>query len=94
MAKITIDSKEINTLDNETVLDALLRSGVNIPHGCRQGGCFSCVIFSLDTVPPAAAQEDIGDDLIEQKAFFACQCKLEQDMNISLTAIKTGIVNE
>ena len=84
MAKLTIENQQILTLDDETVLDALLRTGITIPYSCRQGGCFSCVIYSLDSKPPEDAQENLSDELKDKNGFFACQCVLEQDMSISL----------
>ncbi len=28
--------------ENERILDAALRAGINFPYGCRSGGCFAC----------------------------------------------------
>ena len=33
---------EIACAANETLLDATLRAGLRVPHGCKTGGCGAC----------------------------------------------------
>jgi len=84
MTILKLGDKEIISQSDETVLDSLLREGIVIPHGCRQGGCFSCIIFSQDANPPKMAQEGLSEEQTKNNGFFACLCKPEQDMTISL----------
>jgi NAD(P)H-flavin reductase len=67
---------------NETVLDTLLRENNNIAHGCRQGVCQSCIMRSVDTNPPAIAQQGLQENQKQQKHFLSCLCLPEQNMQI------------
>src|SRR6266576_3970687 len=39
---------EIEVNEDETVLNAALRQGVSLTHGCREGQCGACKSFLLD----------------------------------------------
>lgn len=66
---------------NELLLDAALRSGVNIPLDCREGVCGTCQgrcesgQYTLDYVDDEALSER---DLAERK-ILACQTRLQSD---------------
>jgi NAD(P)H-flavin reductase/ferredoxin len=83
--KITLDDRDIFCHEEETVLDALLRENVDIPHACREGACQSCMIRSLKGAPPVAAQNGLKDVLRHQNHFLACLCYPQQDMVLSLS---------
>lgn len=83
--KITLDDRDIFCHEEETVLDALLRENIDIPHACREGACQSCMIRSLKGAPPAAAQNGLKDVLRHQNHFLACLCYPQQDMVLSLS---------
>ncbi|AEA29038.1 MULTISPECIES: FAD-binding oxidoreductase [Actinomycetes] len=40
--------EEIECGEDETILDAAFRSGLNLVHGCREGRCSACKAFVLD----------------------------------------------
>jgi len=84
MATLKLDGLEMSTQADETVLETLLREGVEIPHSCRQGGCFSCVIFCKEGMLTKASQDGLSDDHLDSNGFFACLCTPDQDMTISL----------
>lgn len=84
MFDLTIDNNRVTCRSGETVLDALLRVNINIPHGCKAGVCQSCMVQSLDAKPPAAAQEGLKDTLRSTGHFLACQCHPEQPMTLRL----------
>lgn len=69
---------------DETVLDTLLKAGIDIPHGCREGACQSCLMRSLDVAPPSSSQKGLKDTLQHQNYFLACCCRPERDMTIAL----------
>jgi 2-polyprenylphenol hydroxylase and related flavodoxin oxidoreductases len=60
--------------DNETVLDGLLRNGVDIPHGCRAGACQACVLQVNEGEVPAKAQTGLKTTRKELGYFLSCQC--------------------
>ncbi|MDD4916087.1 MAG: 2Fe-2S iron-sulfur cluster-binding protein [Methylococcales bacterium] len=82
---ITLNDREIVCQEGDSVLDALLRAGINIPFSCRQGNCQSCMIRSLRGVPPSAAQTGLKDAQLHQHHFLACLCYPQQSMTVSLT---------
>lgn len=86
LKKITLDNQEVVCQDGESVLDALLREHIDIPHACKEGACQSCMVRSLQGTPPAVAQQGLKDVLRHQNHFLACLCYPQQDMTISIGA--------
>ncbi|MDD1620078.1 MAG: 2Fe-2S iron-sulfur cluster-binding protein [Methylococcaceae bacterium] len=84
--KISLNDREVECLEGDSVLDALLREHIDIPHACREGSCQSCMMRSLEDAPPAAAQQGLKDVLRHQNYFLACLCYPQADMSISLGA--------
>ena len=84
MSNITIGEATYTCQPDETVLDTLLRENIQIPNGCRQGICQSCLMRSLDKSPPVSAQRGLKDTLQKQNYFLACMCHPEQDMSVAL----------
>lgn len=81
---VTLSYKQQNYIcqENETVLDTLLRENLNIAYGCRQGVCQSCIMRSVNTNPPATAQQGLRENQKQQKHFLSCLCLPEQDMQL------------
>lgn len=86
MHTITLQDRSVVCEIGESVLDALLRENIDIPHSCRQGVCQSCLMRSLDGAPPADAQVGLKDALSRQHHFLACVCYPQQDMRVGLGA--------
>ncbi|BCG64042.1 MAG: CDP-4-dehydro-6-deoxyglucose reductase, E3 [Methyloprofundus sp.] len=84
MTKLTVAEKTYNCQADETVLDTLLREGVQIPFGCKQGTCHSCLTRTVKSAPPEAAQKGLKDTQKRQNYFLACLCNPEEDMQIKL----------
>jgi CDP-4-dehydro-6-deoxyglucose reductase len=70
--------------DAETVLDAALRHGLNLPHSCRGGSCLSCrariVSGGVDYprgAPPALSEEDRADGFA-----LLCQAHAASDLTV------------
>lgn len=86
---ITFEDRRIRCETGESVLDALLRENLDIPHGCKQGACQSCMMKSLDGAPPPASQKGLKDVLQHQNHFLACLCYPQGDMRVSLHTAHT-----
>ncbi|CAG7856509.1 CDP-4-dehydro-6-deoxyglucose reductase, E3 [biofilm metagenome] len=84
MTTITFNSEKHINQTNETVLDTLLNANIQIPNACREGVCQSCLMRSLDAVPPSLSQNGLKDTLQSQNYFLACRCYPEQDMAVAL----------
>lgn len=68
----------------ETVLEALLRQGVRIPHDCRRQTCLTCLMRCLDGAPPPESQAPLKETLRVQNYFLACGCRPTADMTLAL----------
>ena len=79
---ITLEGKTYQVADNETVLDALLRQGVDAPYSCRSGICHTCIMRALSGSPTEESQKGLKPSRIEQDYFLPCSCIPEQDMEI------------
>lgn len=84
MPNLTINGSTFTSQPNESVLNTLLRENIQIPNGCHQGVCQSCLMRSLNTPPPASAQIGLKNTLQQQHYFLACQCYPEHDMTVAL----------
>lgn len=84
MSKLTFNGQTYECRPEETVLEALLRNDVDVPHGCRQGVCQSCMVQCLEGAPPAISQKDLSDTARSSNHFLACLCQPREDMVIAL----------
>jgi len=84
MYTLTIDQKLYTCHTDETVLDTLLRENINLSYACKKGTCHSCMVRSVEGIPPNAAQAGLKNTLKKQNYFLACQCYPDQDMTIRL----------
>lgn len=84
MSTITFQDQRYVLQEGETVLEGLLRHGVHLPCSCRSGVCQSCMMRSVDTAPPAAAQQGLRGSLQARNHFLACQWRPEGDAKVAL----------
>lgn len=68
--------------DDETILDAALRQGIDFPHRCRQGVCTSCVC-KLKSGSVHYAEPQPLTELDKQQQFTYC-CLAFADSDIVL----------
>lgn len=85
MASIRYREQEFPLLENESVLDGLLRNGVAVTHSCRAGVCGSCLMRSAAGPLPVRAQSGMKDSWRERGYFYSCSCIPESDIEISDT---------
>lgn len=62
-------------MQDESILDCLLRHDVNYPHACRAGVCQACLIKTNDSPIEPKWQEGLPATLKSQGYFLACQAK-------------------
>lgn len=70
--QITVNGKTFTARRGELLLDAALRSGVELPHDCRAGHCGTCCV----RVVSGAFH---GGDGSEPGVVHACQCRIAGD---------------
>lgn len=84
MPVIKFDSVSYSCEKGESVLDALTRHGVSIPHSCKSGLCQTCLMRSESGKPPEASQKGLKPNQQEQNYFLACSCVPQEDMSVVL----------
>jgi NAD(P)H-flavin reductase/ferredoxin len=67
----------------ETVLDGLLRHGIEIPHACKSGVCQSCIMRVIEGSVPEKSQYNLKTTFRRNGLFLSCQCEPVTDMVIS-----------
>lgn len=80
MAKLRYSGGVYETAPGESVLEALLRNGVEVSHSCRAGSCQSCLLRAAEGAVPEAAQKGLKATLLEQGYFLSCVCRPEADL--------------
>lgn len=80
------DQVETVSLESgETVLSGLLRSGVDIPYGCRTGVCQSCMMKCQDSEIPIEAQQGLSEAQKQQGYFLSCCAKPNAPMIVGFS---------
>lgn len=67
----------------ETVLDALMRQGVNIPFSCRNGVCQVCLQRCVSGKIPALAQKGLRPNLAVLGYFLPCRCTPQDELEFT-----------
>jgi NAD(P)H-flavin reductase/ferredoxin len=83
MPSITFEGELYPLAEKESVLDALLRNGINAPHSCKAGSCGSCLMRAADGNVPVQAQSGLKDSWKAQGYFLACVCRPETDIVVA-----------
>jgi ferredoxin len=85
MAKVSFpeDSITIEVEDGSRLQDAIDESGADIPFGCREGNCATCmieVLDGMDNLNGHTSQEEVTllPDELEQNIRLACQCVVKE----------------
>lgn len=81
MPKITFNDKTYDLNDDETVLECLLRHGVDTAYSCQSGSCQTCMMLATEGTPPTESQAGIKPTLQQQNYFLACVCKPTECLN-------------
>lgn len=87
--------------DDETILEAALAAGINIPYSCRQGNCKSCVVKKLSGEIDYAKDElfqESEQDIVSCQAYPLTDIVLELDVRainagISVKTLPTRIIS-
>lgn len=90
MATIQYKGKSYQCRDDETVLDAMLRQGVDFPFSCRNGICHACLHRVESGRLTAQAQKGLDASQREQGLFLPCRCRPIEDMVIAAVSRKNS----
>jgi len=75
MTELYYNKQVLHSIEDESVLDCLLRHDVDYPHACRSGICQACLIKTTDRPIEPKWQEGLPEALKSQGYFLACQAK-------------------
>ena len=93
MTGIIFEDKHLTLKEGETVLDALLCAGHDIPNGCRVGICQSCIMKCDTSEEIAHAQAGLSDAQKTLKYFLSCRCQPSSRINIQRVSLSSQQTN-
>ncbi|PWI26704.1 oxidoreductase [Kurthia sibirica] len=80
---LTESGKEIQVSDKESLLDVLLREGINAPYACKIGGCGSCEVEVLNGEVEHRDHFLSEDNKQERKTILTC-CSRAKEENLTI----------
>ncbi|NPD16032.1 2Fe-2S iron-sulfur cluster binding domain-containing protein [Xinfangfangia sp. D13-10-4-6] len=80
---LEIDGQIITPFPDETVLDALLRVGIDTPFSCRGGACQTCLTKCTEGEIPRGAQRRLSDRIKDLGYFLPCKCVASGPMKLA-----------
>lgn len=80
---ITYDDRHYTPQAGESVLDCLLRSGVNAPHSCKAGTCQSCMMKIVDGEVPKQSQQGLKETYAAKGYFLPCVAKAQEPLTVA-----------
>jgi ferredoxin-NADP reductase/ferredoxin len=78
--EIQYENHRISLTEGETVLEAIERTGLNVPSSCRAGVCHFCLLKATTGPIPKVAQEGLDRELSESGHFKSCVCRPEASL--------------
>ncbi|ASQ47064.1 FAD-binding oxidoreductase [Legionella clemsonensis] len=82
MAELHYNQLILESMEDESVLDCLLRHDVDYPNSCHSGVCQACLIKTTDTAIEPKWQEGLPETLKSQGYFLACQAKPKNTLHL------------
>lgn len=84
MATLDFGGQKIFCADGQSVLDALLTAGHEVPYSCKNGTCLTCQMRCHNGAVPEAAQVGIKDTFKVLGFFLPCVCVPTDDLELAL----------
>lgn len=82
MSLLTYEDRPVDIAPGETVLEALLRAGVEAPNSCRSGHCQTCMHRAVTGAPPPESQLGLTDAQKALGLFLPCVCQPKSPLAI------------
>ena len=70
---------EFTMTDDESILDAALYEGINLPYSCKHGICGTCRAKLTEGEVEMDSSRSLGPELIAQGYILACQSHPKTD---------------
>ena len=91
MSKLFFDGAPVPIDPKESVLDALLRAGHDIPYGCKSGACQACMLTAEKGDIPAQSQPGLTDSQKQMGCFLSCSCYPNEDTSLYVQASEDAV---
>ncbi|PPD43308.1 MAG: oxidoreductase [Methylocystis sp.] len=75
--------RPVEIAPGETVLEALLRAGIDAPSSCRTGNCQTCLRRAVQGTPPAESQNGLTEAQKAMGYFLPCICRPSSPLNVA-----------
>lgn len=82
-ARLRVGAAAYDCQPGESVLQALLRQGADIPYSCKKGVCLTCLMRCTGGDPGETARSGLKETLRAQGYFLACQSHPEGDLDLA-----------
>lgn len=83
MPLLIYQNQHYHCRDGESVLEALMRQGAQIPFSCRNGICQVCLQRRVHGDVPAEAQKGLRANLVSLGYFLPCRCRPHADLEFA-----------
>ena len=80
---VRLDGAGLAIRSNESILDACLRSAIELPFSCRAGSCHTCLLRCSEGEVPEAAQRGLPLELRQRGYLLACRCRPAAPMTLT-----------
>lgn len=84
MPKVTYAGADYPLAEGESVLDALLRGGANVPFSCRKGTCHVCMMQVTRGEAGDGATRGLRSDLVDAGMCLPCCAHPAQDLEVAV----------
>lgn len=82
MTELHYNQQILQLMEDESILDCLIRHDIDYPHSCRSGICQACLIKTTDSPVESEWQQGLPETLIDQGYFLACQAKSRNSLHL------------
>ena len=92
MPKVRYAGADYPLAEGESVLDALLRGGANVPFSCRKGTCHVCMMQRVDGDPGPEATTRLRPELVDAGMCLPCCAHPRADVELQAPQLETVFV--